>query len=468
MDEPVTTPPPTPPTSLTEPAPGPVLPSPPKPGVLDRMPGWLAPLLLVGIPLLFAIAVAVQPALYSSVVWPDYWGPIHADAAGHAAECLQADGRITMGSFDANGDSHCTTGVLAHSGYNVVNTASWAVLLGLCILGTAQLLNRFKARMDGKLIVAATLWVVAGSLFHVLEDAQLMAAPLQYFFITPTIYLVFAALGVLSFVLGQYLRVVAERTSVAFALQKLWMWLAIPVLGYLVLALRQWNEVAYWFPPVAVALYALVPFVAASWRFNRIGRIDPSELVAFLSIGWILLGASDLLVFDAHPWSTYFAIGTPVPLRAALLAPVFAAALVALVAAIAWTQRARHPRGAAAYLAPMNLLLLFSQMLDAFATSMGIDLGGYREKHVLSAGVINAAKGIGDRLHLGLLSTYPTFLGFATLKLVVSLLVVYAIDVSNPEESRRYPTLIGLVKFAIIMVGIGPGIRDFVRMALGI
>jgi uncharacterized membrane protein len=53
-------------------------------------------------------------------------------------------------------------------------------------------------------------------------------------------------------------------------------------------------------------------------------------------------------------------------------------------------------------------------------------------------------------------------------KFAISLLVISAIDGSPRSEEERQGPLIGLVKFAIIMVGIGPGIRDFVRMALGV
>ena len=63
---------------------------------------------------------------------------------------------------------------------------------------------------------------------------------------------------------------------------------------------------------------------------------------------------------------------------------------------------------------------------------------------------------------------HPTFTGFAAVKLAVSLLVIYAIDIQSKEDVKKYPTMIGLVKFAIIMVGIGPGVRNITRMSLGI
>jgi uncharacterized membrane protein len=509
--------------------------SPSSSGWIERLPLYVVPLLLIGIPLVVGVAAMVAPeAVYDQVVWKHFWGPIHADANGHMKECLLPDGTILPSACRGEG-------VETESGYNLFNTAAWALLLGICILGAGQMLQRFHTPMDGRLIVAATLWVVAGSVFHVLEDGKLFAAPLRYFFITPIIYLIFAALGILSFLLGQYLRNVAERASVALALQKLWMILAVPIIGYLFLYLEGWDQVNHYLNPVLVTAFALVAFAVAAWRFQRIGRVDPSELVGILSIGWILLGIAYALQFAAEPWDSY--AFTPHPLVVAFWAPVIAfgvalavrhgprkaivvaglllgaiyaplaayflwdylagrfvpalrfdpslamgvglevmAAAVLFAMGLRWMNRewaTLSPRVHAARLVPINALIVFAQMTDAFATAIGIDIGLYREKHVLSAKVIDAtceASGgtvVSERCVPGdawfqFGAHYPTFLGFVPVKLLVSLLVIYAIDVSNPDESRRHPTLIGLVKFAIIMVGIGPGIRDFVRMGMGI
>lgn len=512
-----------PPLSAVPPPPADA-PAAPRTSWLDRIPGWVVPALLVGIPLLAWAAAQLWPQFYGQVIWQYYWGPIHADVAGSAAECLLPDGTVRPGSCIG------ATGIETRSGYNPINTGSWAVLLGLCIVGTGQLLRRFKAEMDSRLIVSATLWVVAGSIFHVLEDGKLFALPLAYFFITPIIYLLFAAFGVASFVIGHYLRVVAERGGIRLALQKMWLLVVVPVLLFLLLDLRDWGQVHFYLNPVFIALFAVAAFALASWRFLRLGRIEPNEFVGYMSVGWILAGLAYVFVFATGPWASY--PGSPNPIPLALLAPLIAAALalafryaparlwagvaivlgaailplaayivwdllagrlapglrpqfsestgllleavafVSLVAAGFWWVSRRWAGLAgfahAAQRSWVNVLILFAQMTDAFATSIGIDLGGYHEKHVFSKQVIDWTRDLGDHFGVAFLSTYPTFIGFASVKLLVSLLVVYAIDVSNPKEAQRNPTLIGLVKFAVIMVGIGPGVRDFVRMALGI
>lgn len=445
--------------------------APPQPNLLERVPPWVVPALLIGIPLLVAVGAAVAPeAVYHGVVWKYYWGPIHADAANVEFECMLPDATIAKG--------HCAEGlgVETHSGYNVVNTASWAALLGLCLVGVAQILARRKTTMDGRLIIGAVGWVVAGSVFHVLEDVGLFAPPSQYFFITPPIYLLFAAFGVLTFVLGHYLKGVAERANLELALQKLLFVVAIPILGYLLLWARTSEalsgQLTAYVNPILVTVFGLAAYLAACLRFRRLGRLDPSELVGWMSVGWILTSLAYVLLYIQTPWPDPATgrVHTGRGLHEALWAPVLALVVVLAVRLVA--RASKNPK-AKAFLDPVNGLLVYSQLLDGFATSIGIDIGPkvgvpYFEKHVLSDAVIDRTHDLGVALGFGPMADYPTFFGFLPIKLALSLLVVYAIDVSNPKDARRNPTLIGLVKFAIIMVGLGPGIRDFVRMGLGV
>ncbi|MEA3203451.1 MAG: hypothetical protein QOI63_1126, partial [Thermoplasmata archaeon] len=42
----------------------------PKPGILERIPGWAVPALLLGVPLLFALVAKLVPGFFDQVVWP--------------------------------------------------------------------------------------------------------------------------------------------------------------------------------------------------------------------------------------------------------------------------------------------------------------------------------------------------------------------------------------------------------------
>ncbi|ATU07815.1 DUF63 family protein [Methanohalophilus portucalensis] len=80
--------------------------------------------------------------------------------------------------------------IIYDSGYNPVNTLTWALILGACVFGVIKLLDRMKVEVDERFIFSIIPFVLAGSSLRVLEDANVFSAPLKYLFITPNIYFV--------------------------------------------------------------------------------------------------------------------------------------------------------------------------------------------------------------------------------------------------------------------------------------
>ena len=100
---------------------------------------------------------------------------------------------------------------------------------------------------------------------------------------------------------------------------------------------------------------------------------------------------------------------------------------------------------------PVYLTLLFGQLLDASATSYGIDFHPsvqYVEQHVVGSALIGMT---------------GTALVMFPLKLIVLFPAVYVMEMYRKEAS---PAFWHLVLLAMIVVGLAPGIRDMVRMAL--
>ena len=194
------------------------------PGLLERIPGYTVPGLLLVVPILAWLASLLSPSFYRNIVWQYYTGPIVADAK---------PGDFWCSNDQAPVGGACDPGhVMAEAGYNLVNTLSWAVLLAVCIVGIAQMLRHFRHPADNRLILGATAWVVTGAVWHVLQDSKLFAQPLEYFFITPPIYLMFGAFGIASFLIAQYARHVVRATGELEAgLQKIWFVFVIIVLG---------------------------------------------------------------------------------------------------------------------------------------------------------------------------------------------------------------------------------------------
>jgi uncharacterized membrane protein len=100
---------------------------------------------------------------------------------------------------------------------------------------------------------------------------------------------------------------------------------------------------------------------------------------------------------------------------------------------------------------PVYLTLLFGQLLDASATSYGIDLHPsvqYVEQHVVGSTLIAM--------------TGTAFVMFP-LKLLVLFPAVYVMQLYRKEAN---PAFWHLVLLAMIVVGFAPGVRDMVRMVL--
>jgi uncharacterized membrane protein len=94
-----------------------------------------------------------------------------------------------------------------------------------------------------------------------------------------------------------------------------------------------------------------------------------------------------------------------------------------------------------------NLLIVGAHLLDASATFVGVDFLGFGEQHVLPSTLINY---------------FGTAFVMFPLKLVVLLPALYVIDkdLKGDETARRF------IKFAVLVLGLGPAIRDVTMMLL--
>jgi uncharacterized membrane protein len=99
---------------------------------------------------------------------------------------------------------------------------------------------------------------------------------------------------------------------------------------------------------------------------------------------------------------------------------------------------------------PLFRTLIFAQMLDASATSIGIDLHPlhYVEVHVVGSTLI-ALTG----------TAFSMFL----LKIAVVIPAIYVLAAYRKEGN---PALWHLILLAMIVVGLAPGVRDTARMVL--
>ena len=96
--------------------------------------------------------------------------------------------------------------ILYDEGYNIFNTVTWALVLGMCIFGVMKLLDRLKVTIDERFILSVVPFVLAGSSLRVIEDAGLFKPPMQYLFITPNMYFVVFTITVLCLIASKFIQ----------------------------------------------------------------------------------------------------------------------------------------------------------------------------------------------------------------------------------------------------------------------
>lgn len=134
-------------------------------------PAQLALAAVVAAAVLLAVLAFAFPSLfYYPIVWKYYWGPLVTDYAGGP----QARG-----------------GVTAYPGYNVVDTTTWAIILGVSLWNLHDFLARRGLKLTRTLTYSLVPMIIAGGTMRGLIEIDWLPAPWAYAFITPNIYFVF-------------------------------------------------------------------------------------------------------------------------------------------------------------------------------------------------------------------------------------------------------------------------------------
>ncbi len=200
--------------------------------------------------------------------------------------------------------------IIHDTGYNPVNTITWALVLVAFLFLTYVLLIRLKIRIDRRFIAAVVPYIVVGATLRVVEDAEVVSPPLSYLLITPLIFfLIFGcclALLVLAVRIARARRFVhAELTHVhlfgLFGL--LWCLATLALLGWFARIEELWVLVAV--IGIAGALTGAIYALAATFRIQFLtDRLNLAVLAAHLLdatssfIGIDLLGYSGKHVIE--------------------------------------------------------------------------------------------------------------------------------------------------------------------------
>lgn len=392
---------------------------------------------LIAISILFGIVIVgclILPEIfYDNFVWKYFWGSIVADAKE------QSFGEI-------------------NEGYNIINTLTYGILLIFSLLGIYKLLKKLKVTFDTKLIGAIIPFIVLGSVLRALEDAQLFREPIVYLFIAPIIYIFIGLLTLALLVISTYISRFAmaknqDRSLFFYGLTYIFF-----NVSYCLMYFFTQNLVSYAINPIIFGLVSIIKFSVVTYLV-KLKKVQNSYI--FLSGYGLILLIPTLLTLVQWPhiasWASAYkqASGTeaisPRPLTLTFIIG-FTIIATLCVYAISKYLSFKH-KNLKIFLNKINVTLIFSQLLDASATFIGIDYYGYWEKHVLPSFLID---------------TFHTAAVMLIIKILIVTLAIYLIDIEFKKDLERNPLLVSLIKICIIVLGMAPGIRDMLRLAMGV
>ncbi len=109
------------------------------------------------------------------------------------------------------------------------------------------------------------------------------------------------------------------------------------------------------------------------------------------------------------------------------------------------------------YANPLNLFMLLGHMLDGITSYISIydpfymNLPSYVELHPASD---------------FLMQLWPPL--FPIVKFILIIIVIYVLDVLYKDDLLNYPRLANLLKIGIFILGFAPGLRDILRVSMGV
>lgn len=370
----------------------------------------------------FALCLLFPSLFWERFIWQYIWGPVVADAWG-----MPIDG--------------------ATEGYNVFNTIIYGLVMGLFLFWIYALLRKLRIDMDWKFVLVMMPFVVVGGALRALEDSGLFNPPVSYLFISPLIYLTLATVVIAGLLLTWLL---SKRISgikiMRYTISPI-LFLSLAILGIVVLLVISRSE--RMLEPFSILFAALVAYLVGHLPFLRDddGRHGYRAVTAANGIFLLLICSLYILMWMSTPWqadiTTYpKEIGIIIALAATVTVAVFSV----LNFASAKYSVLKH------YVIPSSLLILGGHMLDAAATYRGIAAYGYIEKHVV------------PKLLIDITGTSLVMFPF---KLGIVMLVLYILEDQVRQEIKD-ATLMGLLRFAVLILGLSPGIRSMLRIAMGV
>jgi Predicted membrane protein len=182
--------------------------------------------------------------------------------------------------------------IINDSGYNIFNTVTWAIILGIAVYFLIYFFQKMNIKIDAKSMAATFPFVIAGASLRVVADSGAISPPFSYVLITPNIYffvfLLTAACLIFALLLQKY-RIVKTFHQVYAALGILFI-LAVYTALFSVCA------IANWYVPFAVIAVGLIITLAVGFIAKKTGSSIFSDKLNLTILAAHLMDATSTVI----------------------------------------------------------------------------------------------------------------------------------------------------------------------------
>lgn len=200
-------------------------------------------------------------------------------------------------------------GIINDTSYNHIDMLTYVVILFASVYVVLKIFNKLKIKVDEEFVVATIPYILMGSVFRVIEDANLLNPPIKYFFITPIIYFVIFAICFGILLLTKYLERIQKIKS--YTGMYATAGIIISIAGIIILALYSQGNLK-----IDILLYSLLPTVALTESVKRISPVIKmaylrSRVYSFAIFAFVLdslttyIGVDLLGYTNKHPFSSF-------------------------------------------------------------------------------------------------------------------------------------------------------------------
>ncbi len=350
-------------------------------------------------------------------------------------------------------------------GYNPVSTITYGLFVIVSLFLIYLLYRKVGIEIDAAFIAAVIPFIVLGVLLRVLEDSGLFTKPSVYMFISPIIYVIVGLLAVGASLYGHWLKRIDWREA-AFHLAVIV--IAVTALHHAIARSAE-HQIHSAAPLVAGLIF--IPFILERKRVQEMERqnkrIDGKACTTgkdecptfccpmfrftkdpFFAIGLFLL-LIPIAYLHAFLTGTNWT-GEPLDTNPEVIPLTFVLAAIATAATVLLARLHKSTKFLAI---AMGIPLFFAHYIDASATFLGVGFYDAWEKHPLPRAAMDAT---GTSAVM-----YP-------LKFVVVAAFLYLFTVEYRKDFEKNMLLRNLIYAAVLILGLAPGLRSMLRLAMGV